>query len=102
MYDVVIDGAAPYQTPPLVKVDHMSVGIQIVSLLGRKWYLKDIVIDRPVARVFVAENGETNIPRSKSSDSTSVFDLDIRHVMLGQGEVYYNDRRARRCGPARR
>src|SRR5207247_5040011 len=56
MYDVVIDGAAPYQTPPLVQADHLSVGVQVVSLLQRKWYLKDIVIDHPVAHMFVAEN----------------------------------------------
>src|SRR6516162_4750392 len=31
MYDVVIEGAPPYQTPPLLQVDHLRVGIQIVS-----------------------------------------------------------------------
>ena len=95
MLDVVIDGAAPYETPPLVQVEHLTVGIQIISLLQRKWYLKDIVIDHPVARVFVAENGDTNIPKTRSSESqTSIFDLGVRHVMLGQGEVYYNDKKS--------
>src|SRR5262249_29982279 len=95
MYGVVIDGAAPYETPPLLEVDHLAVGIQITSLMQRKWYLKDIIINHPVARVFVGENGATNIPQTKSSDSqTSIFDLGIRHVMLGQGEVYYNDRKS--------
>ena len=95
MYDVVIDSAPPYQATPLLKVDHLSVGIQVVSLLQREWYLKDIVIDHPVARVFVGENGETNLPTLKSSDQkTSVFDLGVRHVMLGQGEVYYNDQKS--------
>lgn len=95
MYDVVIDGAPPYETPPLLKVDHLSVGIQIVSLLRKNWYLKDIVIDHPVARVFVGPNGETNLPTTKNSNQqTSVFDLGIRHVMLGQGEVYYNDQKS--------
>src|SRR5262249_43853253 len=95
MYDVAIDGAPPYQTQPLLQVDHLSVGVQIVSLLSRKWYLKDIVIDHPVAHVFVAENGETNLPKTKSNgQSTSVFDLGIRHVMLGNGEVYYNDQKS--------
>ena len=94
MYDVVIDGAPPYTTPPLLQVDHLSVGIQIVSLLSRKWYLKDIVIDHPVAHVLVTENGDTNLPKTKSSgQSTSVFDLGVRHVMLGHGEVYYNDQK---------
>ena len=95
MFDVVIDGAPPYQAPPVLHVDHLSVGVQIVSLLSRKWYLKDIQIDHPVARVFVAENGDTNLPKLKSNgQSTSMFDLGIRHVMLGQGEVYYNDHKS--------
>jgi len=95
MYDIVIDSAPPYQATPLLKVDHLSVGIQVVSLLERKWYLKDIVIDHPVARVFVGEDGETNLPTLKNSDQkTSVFDLGVRHVMLGQGEVYYNDQKS--------
>jgi translocation and assembly module TamB len=92
MYDVVIEGAPPYQSQPLLKVDHLSVGIQVVSLFQRKWYLKDIVLDHPVARVFVAENGETNLPKMKRADeTTSVFDLGIRRVQVGQGEIYYND-----------
>jgi len=65
-----------------------------VSLLQRKWYLNDIVIDHPVARILVDENGNTNLPMSKSDQSTSVFDLGIRHVMVGKGEVYYNDRKS--------
>src|SRR4030095_8766821 len=85
MYDVVIDGGAPYQTPPLLQADHLSVGIQIVSLFQRNYYLKDIVLDRPVLRVRVDENGETNLPKFKSTDeTTSVFDLGIRHVQIDQ------------------
>jgi translocation and assembly module TamB len=75
-------------------VDHLAVGVQIESRLRQKWYLSDIVINHPVARVLVDENGNTNLPKSKSDQSTSVFDLGIRHVMLGQGEVYYNDRKS--------
>jgi translocation and assembly module TamB len=95
MYDVVIEGAPPYQSPPLLTVDHLSVSVQVVSLLKKEWYLKDIVLDHPVARVFVDANGETNLPKPKSSDqSTSVFDLGIRHVQLGKGELYYNDKKS--------
>ena len=95
MYDVVIESAPPYQATPLLKVDHLSVGIQIVSLLRKDWYLRDIVLDHPVAHVFVGANGENNFPKTKSSNQqTSVFDLGIRHVMLGQGELYYNDQKS--------
>jgi translocation and assembly module TamB len=95
IYDVVIEGAPPYQTPPLLQVDHLSVGVQIVSLMSRKWYLKDVVIDHPIALISVAEDGTTNLPQTKTSgQSTSLFDLGIRHVMLRQGEVYYNDQKS--------
>ena len=96
MYDVVVEGAAPHQNPPLLQVDHLSVGVQIVSLFSQTWYLKNIAIDHPVVHVFVADTGDTNLPKPKSSgqSQTSVFDLGIRHVMLGKGEVYYNDQKS--------
>ena len=92
MYDVVIGGAAPFQETPFLKVDHLRVGIQVVSLLQRKWYLKEIALDHPVAHLFVGENGETSLPKLKTK-TTNVFDLGVRHVMLDQGELYYNDRK---------
>jgi translocation and assembly module TamB len=96
MYDVVVEGAAPHPNPPLLQVDHLGVGVQVVSLLSRKWYLKDIVIDHPVAHLFVAENGDTNLPKTTSSSQsqTSVFNLGIRHFNLDRGEVYYNDQKS--------
>ncbi len=96
MYDVVVDGAAPYQNPPLLRIDRLSAGFRITSFLNRKWHLNEVVIDHPVAHIFVDENGETNLPKSKTTGQgeTSIFDLGIRHVMLGQGELYYNDRKS--------
>jgi translocation and assembly module TamB len=91
LYDVAIDGAPPYETPALLKVDHIRVGIRIVALLERKWNLKYVVIDHPVAHLFVAENGDTNLPKAKGWGKRNVFDLGIRHLRIGRGEIYYND-----------
>jgi translocation and assembly module TamB len=91
LYDVVIGGAAPYQKKPFLKVDHVSVGIQVVSLMQRKWYFKHIVINHPVAQVFVGENGDNNLPKS-INQTRSVFDIGVRHVKLNRGELYYNDK----------
>jgi translocation and assembly module TamB len=56
------------------------------------------VVDRPVVKVYTDAHGVTNIPVIKSSSSsssnTSLFDLGIRHAVLDQGEVYYNDRQS--------
>ena len=96
LYNVVVYGAAPYLTPPLLEVDHIRLGVRVVSLLRRTWYLSDVRIDYPVARVFVDARGRNNLPQATSSSQkhTSVFELAVRHVLLERGEVYYNDRKS--------
>lgn len=97
IYGVVVDGAAPYQTPPLLQIQHARVGLQVVSLLHKKWYLSDVTVDHPIVQVFVDKQGRSNIPTPQSSGSksnTNVFDLGIRHAFLDHGEVYYNNRKS--------
>ena len=97
LYNVVVNGANPYPTPPLLTVDHLHLGIRIVSLLSKTWYMDDVTIDRPIVRVFVDAHGTDNLPQTKSSNqksNTSVFDLGVRHALLDKGEVYYNDKKS--------
>ncbi len=95
---LMVEGAAPFANPPLLTLDHGEIGVRIVSLWQRKWYLENIVVDRPIVRVFVDKDGRSNLPTLKSSgdssSSTSIFDLAIRHMVLDRGEVYYNDRKS--------
>ena len=98
LYGLTVHGAAPYPNPPLLQVAHAEVGVRIVSVLHQKWYLDSFVLDRPVVKIFADAHGVTNIPVIKSSGSsssnTSLFDLGIRHAVLDQGAVYYNDRQS--------
>jgi translocation and assembly module TamB len=96
LYGLNIDGANPYPNPPLLQIDHIEASVRVVSILHKAWYFDSLRIDHPVARVFIDEHGVSNIPTLKSSDSSSqsptIFDLGIRHAMLGHGEVIVNDR----------
>jgi len=94
LYGVRMAGAAPHDDLPLLQADHLKVGIRIVSLLSRTWYLDQIAIDHPVAWVVVDKNGVSNLPvfKSNGSSHTDVFDLGIRRVQITRGEVYYNSR----------
>jgi translocation and assembly module TamB len=97
LYGLTVEGAKPYANPPLLQVQHAHVGVRIVSILERKWYLDSLVIDRPVVKVFVDPYGISNIPTLKSSggsSNTSIFDLGVRHAVLGSGEAYYNDQKS--------
>ena len=94
LYGLTIDGAGPHSNPPLLQVQHAEAGVRVVSVLEREWYFDSIRIDNPVAQIFVDKNGVTNIPTIKSSNSssnTSVFDLGIRHAVLTNGTVFYNN-----------
>jgi translocation and assembly module TamB len=98
LYGLTVHGAAPYSNPPLLQVAHAEVGVRIVSVIHQEWYLDSFVLDQPVVKVFADAHGVTNIPTLKSSGSsssnTSIFDLGIRHAVLDQGSVYYNDRQS--------
>ncbi|MEA2261111.1 MAG: translocation and assembly module TamB, partial [Acidobacteriaceae bacterium] len=94
LYGLTVHGANPYPDPPLLQVAHAEVGVRIVSVLHKKWYLDSFIVSSPVVKVFTDAHGVTNIPVIKSngsSSNTSLFDLGIRHAVLDHGAVYYNN-----------
>lgn len=92
LYGVRVAGAAPFANLPLFQADHLKVGIRVVSILSRSWYLDQIQLDHPVAWVVVNPNGTSNLPvfKGNGSSSTDLFDLGVRQVHIARGEVYYN------------
>ena len=97
IYNVSVAGAAPYADPPLLQVDHARVGVKIISLLSKKWYLNDVELHHPVVHVFVDAHGNSNLPQTRSSGGgsrTNIFDLGVRHAVLDNGEIYYNNKKS--------
>ena len=97
LYNLKVDGAPPHPTPPLLAIDHIHLQLGISSILHRQWYVKNIVIDRPVAHVWVDASGTNNLPEAKKSNSqshTDLFQLGIRHALLDRGVVYFNNRKS--------
>jgi translocation and assembly module TamB len=93
-YGITVRGNQPAPASPLVQVEHLKIRLKIVSLLGKKVDLREIVLRHPVVNLQVRKDGTTNlpiIPKSNSNTSTNLFDLGIQHVLLEGGEVYYND-----------
>lgn len=93
-YGITIRGSEPKSRPPLVQADQLMVRLKIVSLLRKKVDLNEIILRHPVVNLLVNKDGTTNVPtvpKSKSNGSISPFDLGIKHVLLSNGEIYYND-----------
>ncbi len=97
LYGLVVHGAAPFSDPPLLQVEHARIGVRVVSLLRKKWYLSEFTISHAVVQIRVDANGNNNLPKPRQGSSSNgvqpLFDLAIRHAVLDRGEVYYNDRK---------
>jgi translocation and assembly module TamB len=97
IYGLVIHGAAPYADPPLLQVQEARIGVRVVSLLSRTWYLSEVTVRNAVVQLRVDANGVNNLPSSRSSKSNQnsvqpLFDLAIRHAQLDGSAIFYNDR----------
>lgn len=96
LYGITVHGTEANSSKPLLQAEHINVGLKILSFLHKKWRLQDIIIDHPVAHVFVDRAGENNFPKpnTKSNNSTNIFDLAIQKLVLDRGEIYYNDKKS--------
>lgn len=97
VYGLIIRGTEKDQNHPLLAIDKLSVNIKIVSALQRKVDLNEIIIQHPVVHLISDKNGRSNIPQpkvpTKDNQPVNVFDLGIKHVLLTNGEIYYNQER---------
>ncbi len=94
LYGLTVYGVGPGAGRPLLQVDHIGMGVRVISVLHRQWNLDRVTVDHPVVDLIVAPNGQTNLPTMQSSgtSNSNVFDLAIRHIVLDRGVIYYNDR----------
>ncbi len=98
LYDLTIRGTEPADQKPLLRVDKLTVGLKILSVLHQKVNLSELLVEHPVIHLIVDKNGRDNIPvpnapKNKSSQ-TDVFQLAVGHVLLTNGEIDYNDRKS--------
>jgi translocation and assembly module TamB len=96
LYGIVIRGTESPDSPPLLAVDKLTVGLKIKSIIHRQISLSDLLIEHPVMHLQVDRAGNSNIPQSptqNSSSHTSVFELAVGHVGLSRGEIDYNDKK---------
>jgi translocation and assembly module TamB len=84
--------------PPLFHADRVDIGIRILSLLGRRFALDELIVERPQVFVHVERDGRSNLPSPKFHTSDrpwreTLFNLRIARLELRDGNVVFNDRR---------
>ena len=97
VYGIVIHGTEKNPNHPLLALDQLSIDLKIISLLHHKVDLNEIILRHPVIHLISDKNGHSNIPQphapKQKQSNTNVFDLGIKHVLLANGEIYYNQQR---------
>lgn len=97
LYGIVVHGTEPASSKPLLQADRLTVGVSLGALLHRKLQLTELLVEHPVANVMIGSNGNSNVPtppQKKSQSTTTVWDLAVGHILLSNGEVYYNDKKS--------
>jgi translocation and assembly module TamB len=96
LYGIALHGSEAPNQKPLLQIDRLTVGVRAQALLHRNLQLRELLIQHPVANVFVNEEGKNNLPTpppKQTSSTTTIWNLAIGHVLLNHGEIYYNDKK---------
>ncbi len=96
--DLTVHGLEAADMPPLFHADRVDVGLHIISLLGRKVALDELLVERPEVAVRIDREGHSNVPTPRGRSTSrpwrqTLFNLRIRHMELRDGTISYNDRR---------
>jgi len=87
---LVLHGTEPDSDPPLLRVESVSVGLRVISMLERKFDLDSITVDQPHLRIVVYEDGSNNLPTptgqsSGKSWAENLVDLSVHRYAVTNG-----------------
>jgi translocation and assembly module TamB len=95
LYGVVVHGSEPQFGEPLLQADRVTAEIEMRTLRGRTWSLRELVIHHPVAHLFVSQAGESNLPQPEKpvASKARIFGLSVRELRLRSAEIDCNGQR---------
>jgi translocation and assembly module TamB len=96
IYGLTVHGNEPADAKPLLQVEKITAGVKIISVLGGKVNLSELLIEKPAVNLTVNKAGETNLPHpppSQGGSSINIFNLAVGHVLLTNGQVVLRDRK---------
>jgi len=59
---LVLHGTEPQSETPLLRVESVSVGLRVISMLERKVDLDSVSVDQPRVRIVIYPDGSNNLP----------------------------------------
>lgn len=95
VHGLTIHGLEGPNEVPYAHADRLLIDARIVSLFKRQIALDRVELDRPVIHLIIYPDGHTNQPTPKAESGglfvQSIFDLEIKHAELRNGELLLNE-----------
>ncbi len=94
---LVVHGKEPKDTEPLVSVEQAKIGLRIDSFWGRRFSLRELILQQPRIHIRVEKDGTSNLPalpRSKIPNkpwNETLLNLQIGHLQINDGWLLYNN-----------
>jgi len=87
---LVLHGMEPASEVPLLRVESVSIGLRIISMLERKVDLASVTVDQPRLRIVIYPDGSNNLPTppgpsSGKSWAQNLVDLAVRRYAVTGG-----------------
>ncbi len=87
---LVLHGTEPASDTPLLRVESVSVGLRVISMLERKFDLSSVSLEQPRLRIVVYSDGSNNLPQptgpsSGKSWAENLVDLAVRRYAVTGG-----------------
>ena len=79
--------------PPLARIDHLRVDLNLRKLLSGGLYVEDGEIHNPTIHLVVDKDGRDNIPKPPGKESESETDYLIDKLLVSGGSLRVEERR---------
>ncbi len=96
--DVTVHGNEAAGEPPFAHVDRIVADMRVLSVFGGGVGLRELELERPMARVQIDPDGTTNLPaprltRQSQTPVEQLFEIGARRFIVRDGVLQLNDRK---------
>ncbi|MDP8989354.1 MAG: translocation/assembly module TamB domain-containing protein [Acidobacteriota bacterium] len=84
---LVLHGTEPESETPLLRVESVSVGLRVISMLERKVDLDSVTVDQPRLRIVIYTDGSNNLPSPPGPKSGKSWAEDFVNLKVHRYSV---------------
>ena len=98
LYNVELNGAAPFQKDTLLATDELAFGIALNTLFGEQIRVNEIFLTDAFINIAVDETGQANYnvykstPTTEEATDTGSTSLKLESIIIKNSHLVYNDR----------